>query len=803
MKKNIILLSDGTGNSSHDPFKTNVWRLYQALDLNRREAQPNDPDQIACYDDGVGTSSFQPLALLGGAFGYGLKRNVLDLYTFLCRNYKEGDQIYCFGFSRGAFTVRVLAALICSQGLVQADTEAELQKMARAAFREYRRSYHTHRSPLNPFNLLGMGWRWIRDKFHSKYDSTKNLQPESQYWIRFLGVWDTVAAYGLPVDELTRAWDAVFPLSFPNRKLNERVQRACHALALDDERQSFHPEVWTEDGQTTHDRLLQVWFAGMHSDVGGSYPDDAMSFVPLEWMLGQASQAGLRFKALEQTNIEAAANKFGPIHDSRSGTGGFYRYYPRKLEKLLHDKEAGVHVSLPKIHESVFERIREGTDGYAPVVLPDRYAVYTRKGDIIWQEENSQPQQAKCSSDSITWQAAASSAAVLPESPAKARLRGERQENIWNLVWKKRVVYFLSVLAAFGLALFPLYRPATAACEGLACFAAPAIKALAFVLPGFAAPLLKAYESHPGSFLLLLIAFVLLLSRSSALQCRIFDGMRKIWAGNPLPQHMEKPSGGIYGLRENAGYKWFVRLNKNWLLPLVAGLLAAWMIVGGVSHFVFTMFESAGCVCLKSEKSEQILKDTTKKFNDEVAAYQQALAKYELAKVKAEPAQPYEKPPELPVWPVEFESKKTVCWSSGYWFEEGSRYRLTLKASDDWADNTIQSDIGGFQVGEDKISWTSKLAFYSFFWLRRDLGESWFQPMARIGHYGHDEYPLHPTGSAEKKTLVTEITARRNGELFLFLNDAALPVPNDWQYFYGNNHGKLTVQIELLDAKGK
>ncbi len=107
--KRIVLLSDGTGNSSAKLFKTNVWRLYQSLDM---DTDSNGVRQIACYNDGVGTSAFKPLALLGGAFGWGLKRNVLHLYDFLCQQWEPGDQIYIFGFSRGAFTGRVLAGLI-------------------------------------------------------------------------------------------------------------------------------------------------------------------------------------------------------------------------------------------------------------------------------------------------------------------------------------------------------------------------------------------------------------------------------------------------------------------------------------------------------------------------------------------------------------------------------------------------------------------------------------------------------------------------------------------------------------------
>src|SRR5207247_10947479 len=138
--KNIVLLSDGTGNSAAKLFKTNVWRLYGALDLG-------DPGrQIAYYDDGVGTSSFRPLAILGGVFGFGLKRNVLDLYRFACRNYRRGDRIFGFGFSRGAFTIRIVAGFIARQGLVPyAGNEAQLSRDALAAYRVYR----------NRFNVTG------------------------------------------------------------------------------------------------------------------------------------------------------------------------------------------------------------------------------------------------------------------------------------------------------------------------------------------------------------------------------------------------------------------------------------------------------------------------------------------------------------------------------------------------------------------------------------------------------------------------------------------------------------------------
>jgi uncharacterized protein (DUF2235 family) len=141
MPRRIILLSDGTGNSSASFWRTNVWRMFCALDLTKN-------DQVACYDDGVGTSSFKPLALLGGAFGIGLRRNVISLYKFACRNFRAAsDEIYGFGFSRGAFTIRVVIGLIIDQGLVPASniSESELDRLARQAYRNYhKRHFHTN-----------------------------------------------------------------------------------------------------------------------------------------------------------------------------------------------------------------------------------------------------------------------------------------------------------------------------------------------------------------------------------------------------------------------------------------------------------------------------------------------------------------------------------------------------------------------------------------------------------------------------------------------------------------------------------
>src|ERR1700724_1989951 len=281
MGKRIVVLSDGTGNSSAAIWRTNVWRTFEALDLS-------NSDQVAFYDDGVGTSSFKPLAILGGAFGYGLKRNVIDIYKFVCRNYQtDADEIFGFGFSRGAFTIRVVPGLILDQGLVQAANEIDLDRLATVAFEDYRRrKYHT------------VWWEiFNRDYKIPTPTAAANKKPVNS--IRFLGLRDTVAAYGLLVYEMTRGvskW--IWPLELPSRMLDPRVRRACHALALDDERTTFHPVLWDarthvsanpdQPRRLSDERISQVWFSGMHSNGGSGYLVHLLARIPTYWIMTEA-----------------------------------------------------------------------------------------------------------------------------------------------------------------------------------------------------------------------------------------------------------------------------------------------------------------------------------------------------------------------------------------------------------------------------------------------------------------------------------------------------------------------------------
>lgn len=285
MGRKIILLPDGTGNSAAKVWRTNVWRVFESLDLS-------GSDQVAFYDDGVGTSSFKPLAILGGAFGFGLKRNVVDLYKFASRNYRNNDdEIYGFGFSRGAFTIRIVIGLILEQGLIKAESEKDLHAKAEAAYRAFRdANFHT-----NWYYAL----RWALNHFGKK--AAPEDKKHFNINVGFLGLWDTVAAYGTPVDEMTRGisqW--IWPWQLPSYHLGGPIRRACHALSIDDERTTFHPILWDESDEEplqprgdekrylADERISQVWFAGVHSNVGGGYPDDSIAQIPLIWIMSEA-----------------------------------------------------------------------------------------------------------------------------------------------------------------------------------------------------------------------------------------------------------------------------------------------------------------------------------------------------------------------------------------------------------------------------------------------------------------------------------------------------------------------------------
>ena len=187
----------------------------------------------------------QALCCARRCFRFRLKRNVIDIYSFCCRNYQPGDKLYGFGFSRGAFTIRIVAGLIARIGLVPYHgDDRDLARDAATAYREYRRKRDFHSG------IFVRPVRAVRDFINHtilRKPTLEAIHPTPIDRFEFLGVWDTVDAYGGPIEEITRAIDYYYlPLSMPDQFMNYKIWRACHALALEEERDAFKPVLWDD-----------------------------------------------------------------------------------------------------------------------------------------------------------------------------------------------------------------------------------------------------------------------------------------------------------------------------------------------------------------------------------------------------------------------------------------------------------------------------------------------------------------------------------------------------------------------------
>jgi len=278
MSKRIIFCADGTWDTPQNV--TNVYTLFKAITISS--------GQVAFYDDGVGSDGTPLQKLTGGAFGDGLLQKIKDGYTKIAHVYEQDDQIFIFGFSRGAYTARSLAGMIAICGLPTGPFDDNL---IADAFQAYR----------NPNQ---------RAAFNSKY----NLYNAK---LTMVGVWDTVGALGIPA--ILGGIEAQY--SFLDTNLHPDVLNAYQALAIDERRQEFPPTLWTPPNPPIQGQMLQqIWFSGVHCDVGGGYPETDLSDITLSWMMGKAVALGLQFApdVLAEYSPLPATNPLGQIHESWS-----------------------------------------------------------------------------------------------------------------------------------------------------------------------------------------------------------------------------------------------------------------------------------------------------------------------------------------------------------------------------------------------------------------------------------------------------------------------------------------------------
>ena len=260
--KRIAIFADGTWNSPEKGGATNVLRMARAV-----KPEAGGQEQVAFYDWGVGTDRKK---IAGGISGVGIDKNIMDCYRFIVHNYDENDKLYFFGFSRGAYTARSLGGFIRNCGLIKREHADKIPD----AYRLYRKRTRASR-PDEPDAV----------EFRKNY-AVANITP-----IEFIGAWDTVGALGIPVPFWGTLNDNKF--LFHDAEPSKIVQHARHAVSIDENREDFKPVLWTDKPGLD---VLQVWFAGVHSDVGGGYKEKGLSDIASDWIRKEATKCGLEFE---------------------------------------------------------------------------------------------------------------------------------------------------------------------------------------------------------------------------------------------------------------------------------------------------------------------------------------------------------------------------------------------------------------------------------------------------------------------------------------------------------------------------
>jgi Uncharacterized alpha/beta hydrolase domain (DUF2235) len=322
VRRYLAVCCDGTWNTPDQaqdgvPTPTNVVRLHHAL--------VEDDRQLRYYHPGVGTGPGLGDRLAGGGLGVGLSANIKSAYSWLATNYRDGDAICLFGFSRGAYTVRSLTGMLAACGLW----------------------------PIPASTLPSDRWKEIDRLYDEVYrpagGRTENEGPPYEPPpIEFLGVWDTVGALGIPKQlGLLTLLDVDNRHEFHNTALSDEVKYARHAVAIDEHRAPFTPTLWTRLEARPPDTTKQVWFPGDHCDVGGGYPQTGLSDGTLDWMISEAEQCTeLRFRSA--TNGQIKPNPRDVLHDSCTG---FYCYLsptPRPTPAILEENSEGEDAAVAK-----------------------------------------------------------------------------------------------------------------------------------------------------------------------------------------------------------------------------------------------------------------------------------------------------------------------------------------------------------------------------------------------------------------------------------------------------------------------
>ena len=501
------------------------------------------------------------------------------------------------------------------------------------------------------------------------------------------------------------------------------------------------------------EQISQVWFAGVHANVGGGYPDDSLAYIPLVWMLNEAQRCGLKFKSDRGDppadpdafkHAISMGDKDGRIYDPRAGLGGYYRYGPRKLVQLCKYKyskkeDDQVTIERPKIHETVFRRIRNHAHAYAPIGLPATYDIVRDNGEIVTPDQYGF------------------------ETSDAAKARADAQEHVWNEIWKRRIVYFATVGATVWLLAFPLVSGAQRADE----FRSPVrwisdiIRLVGGLLPGFASTWVDGFARAPIPFVLLSVLVAFFIIWGMRIAARISERMGAIWRKTAsAPSGL--PDDGIYRLRSSRTYIWFHDSLKRRWAPALFALLFVYLGLSLVSHLLYNIQDVAGLICKESGNATGLARGTTNPKTD----------------------------PESRT--VEF-NPSDLCKPTGILLESsGARYHVEVKSTVPWADGGIPVPDGGFSANDPPV-WYHRILLGLGVPLRRELTEDWFRIVLRYGGVGGEEVFLDPDPDDYK--IQANIKPTRAGELFIFVNDAVIGIPGLYNFFYRNNGGRAQLTV--------
>ena len=347
--RHLIVCCDGTWNTPDQedngiPSPTNVVKLMNSL----AETTSAGIEQLAYYHPGVGTKGGLD-KIRGGAYGVGVSNQIKSAYQWLGVNYQPGDVVYLFGFSRGAFIARSLGGFL-GRGLLDLRGESESDSWKRVEI-AYAEGYRKHKKAEEDEKDWAKGWAI----FHNG----------EAFPIRFLGVWDTVGALGVPDDlPILDLLDKPQNWKFHDTELGAHVATARHAMAIDEMRASFTVTPWTAIAAGTDAR--QIWFPGVHGDVGGSYSDHGLGDGALKWMMDEARECGLEFRETAFQFIHP--DPMAVIHDSYKGAFKHLRSRPRNVPAL-----DSCNKNL--FHESAFVRQKNSPIAHPPYRRTNRLPI--------------------------------------------------------------------------------------------------------------------------------------------------------------------------------------------------------------------------------------------------------------------------------------------------------------------------------------------------------------------------------------------------------------------------------------------